>query len=235
MIQFNLLPDVKVQYIKTQRTKRMVMLTSVVIAGVSVLIVAMTFSYSLTQKRHLTKLDKHIKSIRTELESNKELTKILSVQNQLNSLPQLYAGRPAADRLPVYIEQTTPSNVSISKLTIDFSTSTIEVSGSATSLSSVNTYVDTLKYTKFKQNTENASDEKTESINAFKDVVMTKFGTEKGQSSYTINLNFDPLIFDGTKSISLEVPSLITTYSQQSNTSPFTGTQQQDKSSGGNQ
>ncbi len=235
MIQFNLLPDVKVQYIKTQRTKRMVMLTSVVIAGVSVLIVAMTFSYSLTQKRHLTKLDKHIKSIRTELESNKELTKILSVQNQLNSLPQLYAGRPAADRLPVYIEQTTPSNVGISKLTIDFSTSTIEVSGSATSLSSVNTYVDTLKYTKFKQNTENASDGKTESINAFKDVVMTKFGTEKGQSSYTINLNFDPLIFDGTKSISLDVPSLITTYSQQSNTSPFTGTQQQSKPSGGNQ
>lgn len=218
MIQFNLLPDVKVQYIKTQRTKRMVLFTSLIVAAISLLILFMTFSYNVAQKKHLSNLNKDIKSIRTELESNKELTKMLSVQNQLNSLPSLYAGRPAADRLPKYMEQTTPSNVYITKMNIDFSTSTMSISGTAASLSAVNTYIDTLKYTKFKTEPNG-----NESLNAYKDVVMSKFGNDKGKTTYTLTLGFDPKIYDNSVEVKLEVPNTVTTYAQQVENKLFDG------------
>ena len=51
---------------------------------------------------------------------------------------------------------------------------------------------------------------------------------------YTINFNFDPLIFDGTKIINLDVPNAVTTYSQQPSENLFNGSQQQNQSSGGN-
>lgn len=211
MIQFNLLPDVKVDYMKTQRTKRMVMIASLVSAAVSILILVVTFSYSVTQKRHLANLSSDIKSIKAELEGNSELTKILSVQNQLETLPALYDGRPAVNRLPVYIEQTTPVNVSLGKTSVDFSTSKFEITGSSDSLGSVNAYVDTLKFTKFKSD----SDSDT-TINAFKDVVLSKFGTNDGISTFVITLSFDPLIFDETKKIELLVPTTVTTRAQSS-------------------
>jgi Tfp pilus assembly protein PilN len=211
MIQFNLLPDVKVDYMKTQRTKRMVMIASLVSAAVSILILVVTFSYSVTQKRHLANLSSDIKSIKAELEGNSELTKILSVQNQLETLPALYDGRPAVNRLPIFIEQTTPVNIGLGKTSVDFSTSKFEITGSSDSLGSVNAYVDTLKFTKFK------SDADTDTTtNAFKDVVLSKFGTKDGVSTFVITLTFDPLIFDETKKIELLVPTTVTTRAQSS-------------------
>lgn len=217
MIQFNLLPDVKVQHIKTERTKRMVMLGSFALTGVSVLILVLMFSYSMAQKHHLSALNKDIKDIRTKLEGNKDLTRMLSVQNQLNSLPALYAGRPAADRLPAYIEQTTPNDVSISKLSIDFSTSSMQISGMATSLSAINKYVDTLKFTKF-----NVEDDPNNQKNAFKDVVLSQQSigskntnaTDGLNASYSIVFNFEPQIFDNAKPINLNIPAMTTTHAQ---------------------
>src|SRR5690554_4102999 len=111
MIQFNLLPDVKIEYIKSQRTKRLVMLITVIVTGASVGLLVLMFSYRTVQRQHLSNLNKDIAALRSELENNQDLTKILTVQNQLNSLPQLYEGRPAVDRLPEYLDQITPANV----------------------------------------------------------------------------------------------------------------------------
>lgn len=220
MVQLNLLPDVKVSHIKTQRAKRMVVLGSLIVAAVSIFILIMMFSYRMTQKQHLSNLNKDIKEIRAKLEGNKDLTRMLTVQNQLNSLPALYDGRPAADRLPVFIEQTTPNNVSISKLSLDFSTNTIELTGMAASLSAINTYVDTLKYTSF-----SFEGGETDPSRAFNDIVLAKHGidTNRGSSansgfnaSYTISMKFDPQIFDNTRGINLIVPSTVTTHAQDS-------------------
>lgn len=214
MIQFNLLPDVKVDYMRTQRTKRLVIVGSMIVAAISVLILVITFSFSATQKRHLANLSKDIDAIEKKLTSNTELTNILSVQNQLNTLPELYEGRPAANRLPSYIEQTTPADISIGKLSIDFSTNQMEISGLSSSLGSVNRYVDTLKYTKFK-----AGSESQELTSAFNNVVLSRFGKEKNEVSFSVNIAFDPLIFDETQQIALQVPNGITTRSQVGNNS----------------
>lgn len=206
MIQFNLLPDVKVQYIKTRRLKRIMLLVSFVAASASALLLFLAFSYTAVQKRHLTNLDADINRMEAEFQSNTELTRILSVQNQLNALPALYDGRPAVDRLPDYLDQTTPNGIRISSLTIDFSTSAVVISGKASSLELVNSYVDTLKFTAFKTNEEGSTP-----LNAFSAIVLTQFTRNDTEAGFTISFLFDPIIFDNTKQVELLVPSLVTT------------------------
>lgn len=206
MVQFNLLPDVKVQYLKTRRLKRVIILVAFAATALSVLILFLTFSYSTVQKRHLDNLDKDIKQMIGEFESNTELTKILSVQNQLDALPELYNGRPAVDRLPGYLEQTTPNGVSINRLAIDFSTSAVMISGQADTLEQVNSYVDTLKFTAFK-----TDEEGSQPTTAFTGVVLTQFSRDSEEASFTISLTFEPAIFDNTQQVELLVPSLTTT------------------------
>lgn len=206
MIQFNLLPDVKVQYMKTKQLKRVMLLASLLVTAVSVLFLFLTFSYTAFQKRHLSNLDTDITKLVGEFESNTELTKILSVQNQLSALPALYDGRPAVDRLPGYLEQTTPNGVSIRRLMIDFSTSAVEIIGQADRLEQVNAYVDTLKYTSYKTNDEGAVP-----ASAFSGVILTQFSRDVQEASFTINLTFDPMIFNNTKQVELTIPNLTTT------------------------
>lgn len=215
MIQFNLLPDIKVQYIKTQRLKRMMTTVSVVAIAASVGLLILMFSFVAVQNKHVENLDKDIDALTSELQGNPELTKILSVQNQLNSLPQLYAGRPAIDRLPGYIDQATPVGVNMGRLIVDFSTSTIEVTGQASSLELMNAYVDSLKYTTFEKTAEDGS---KQSALAFGNVVLTTVGRNAEGAEFTLIFNFDPYIFDINKQVALTVPSLVTTRAQAPNT-----------------
>lgn len=217
MIQFNLLPTVKVEHIRTQKIKRLVMVTSITAICVSAAILVLLFSYTAVQKRHISNLDSDVARLQGELESNSELKKILSVQSQLSSLPALYDGRPAVERLPVFIDQTTPADVGLGQLSIDFSLSTIQLSGKAASLSAINAHVDTLKLTKF-----TAGDGSQPEV-AFTNVVLSQFGRDDEGASFTIMLNFNPVMFDATQEVSLAVPSMITTRAQTNPAELFDG------------
>lgn len=208
MIQLNLLPDIKTQYIKGQNMKRLVLLIAMIAAGVAVGLVIITGALAATQKAHLGNLDEDIQRLTKELEDTPDLSRILSVQNQLNTLPGLYDGRPAIDRLPNYIDQTTPPGVRITRYMIDFSASKIEITGEADTLELVNSYADTLKYTEYYVGEDS---EQAETKQAFKDVVLVQFGRDDKSASYTITFAFDPVIFDITQSVTLTVPTLQTT------------------------
>jgi hypothetical protein len=204
MIQLNLLPQVKVDYIKGQHVKRLVMGISLVATAVSVGLVIIMFSLVAIQKKHVSDLDKDIDKLTTELKSTPDLDKILAVQSQLNVLPSLYDGRPAVDRLPTYLDQTTPTGVRINKIVVDYTLSTIVIEGKADTLELVNSYTDTLKFTTYKVGEE-------ASLQAFKDVVLLEFGRDEKEATYTISFGFDTTIFDITKTVNLVVPSLVTT------------------------
>lgn len=217
MIQFNLLPQVKIEHIRTQKIKRLVMVAAVACVGVSAGILILLFSYSAVQKRHISNLDRDIAAMQAELESNSELAGILSVQGQLNSLPALYDGRPAVERIPLFIDQTTPVDVGLGRFSIDFSESTIELSGTALSLSAVNAYVDALKLTKF------TVGEDSQSEPAFTGVVLSQFGRDDSEASFTISMSFNPVIFDSTRDVSLAVSNSVTTRGQSNPSDLFDG------------
>lgn len=213
MIQFNLLPDVKLEYIKARRTKRIVVLGSSLIAGVSVAImVVLFFATNVFQQRHLGNLDTDIKRDSQTLQQEPDLDKILTVQNQLIVMDDLHAKKPAASRFGTYLTQITPTNVSIVKLETDFTTNVMLFEGTAPSLSAVNQFVDTLKFTTYK-----AGDETDK---AFPAVILSSFGRSdientgsESPASYKLTVTFNPAIFDITKDTKLQVPKTVTTRS----------------------
>jgi len=209
MIQFNLLPDVKVAYIKAKRAKRVVMVVAAISVGVSVIILALMISAVALQNKHIADLDKQIRNSESTLNNTPDLAKILTIQNQLNSLPALYAKRPVTSRLYNYIQSTTPKEISITKIDLEFGANSLAITGNADSLETVNRYIDTLKFTKYF--TDDAKDTK---IDAFTQVVLASFNKDSLTATYTINFLFDPIIFDSSKVVTLDVPKTITTRSE---------------------
>lgn len=218
MIQLNLLPDVKLEYIKARRSQRLVMLVASVVTVVSILImVALLANVKGLQAKHLSDLDRDIRATTAKLQGNKDLNQVLTIQNQLNSLPSLDNQKPVASRLlgsgttPGFLTQVTPSDVSIGTAALDFTANTINIQGTAKSLYSVNQYADTLKFTKYILN----GDKSNEKL-AFSNVVLSNFSySQDGTVSYTLTCGFDPSLFDIQSKIDLDVPqNLITTRSQ---------------------
>lgn len=212
MIQLNLLPDVKMEYIKAQRTRSLVLSSAVIIALGSIALLILLLVVGGLQKKHISDLTKDIKADTATLQKQPELTKILTVQNQLQSLTALHEQKPAVSSLFGYLNQVTPTQVDITNFSVDFAANTITVTGTGDSLGAVNKYADTIKFTTF--TTKDDSQKKP----AFKDVVLTSFGVsgaggEGRAAAYTMTFSYDPAIFDVTKDVKLAVPSLTTTRS----------------------
>lgn len=208
MIQFNLLPDVKLEYIRARRTKQTVLFIAMGVAGFSFVIFVLLFlTVNVLQKQHLNNLSSDIKRDSQKLEGIEDLDRILTVQNQLNKLTELHEAKPVISRLKGYIAQVTPAQVSFARISLDIEAGTIHFTGSADSLKTVNQFVDTLKFTNY------TSGDSTEQKAAFTDVVLTVFGKDSKGSSYEIDLKFDPVIFSSKSDVRLIVPNIITTRS----------------------
>jgi hypothetical protein len=210
MIQFNLLPDIKIQYLRARRQKHLVMLISIVtiVASLAILVILISVVF-FVQKKSIGDLSKDITAASQELESTRDLTKMLTVQNQLKTLPTLHDTKPAVPRIFGYITQSTPVDASISRLQVDFVQQTVTLSGSAETLEVVNIFADTLKFTTF----HTARDAKNEK-QAFSSVVLSNFGRDSQGATYTITLKFDPVIFSQQEDITLTVPQKVTTRSE---------------------
>lgn len=153
MIQFNLLPEIKIQYIHARRQKHLVLLvSSLSIAACLVVIIALVSIVFVVQKKSISDLSKDITAASDELQNTPNLTKMLTVQNQLKVLPTLHEEKAVVSRIFGYITQSTPNEVSISRLNVDFATQLITISGSTNTLETVNRFTDTLKFTTYHTN-----------------------------------------------------------------------------------
>ena len=212
MTQFNLLPDIKLEYIKSKRTQDLVIFVSIVLIAAFLAIFVLLYIYvSIIQKQHLNSLSNKITSNTQQVSSGSNLDKVLTIQNQLESLPALYQARPATTELLPFVNQLTPATATISSLNVSFT---------ADSLSTINTFVDTLKFTTYTTGS-------SKGTNAFSNVVLSTFAvtTTPPGVSYTISFSYDPLIFNEANPATLSVPNIITTRSiTQQPTDLFLGT-----------
>jgi Tfp pilus assembly protein PilN len=200
MIQFNLLPNVKLEYVKAQRTKHfLALLSSVVgIVSIAVLLVAIVF-VDVMQKKTLSDENSDITRYSAQLKSIPNLNQILTVQNQLSTLTSLHEQKPVVSRLFTYVSQVTPSQANLNQLNIDYTGNTLTVGGVAPSLDVVSTYTDTLKATMY-------SVAGKGSTHAFSDVVLSSFGRDQNGATFTITCSFDPTIFNTDDNVQLTVP-----------------------------
>jgi Tfp pilus assembly protein PilN len=208
-VQFNLLPDVKLEYDRAQRAKRMVYTVSLLAMSIVIAVTAVSFfAVNVLQRKLLNDANNDINTYSQKLKSIPDLDKVLTIQNQLNSLPGLHQKKHITSRLFNYIPQVTPVNANIGKLTIDTTANTIDIDGTADTVETINKFVDTLKFTNYMIGG-GSSDQKK----AFSNVILTKVDRNKKNASYTIDANFDPALFDATQDVKLVVPQETTTRS----------------------
>jgi Tfp pilus assembly protein PilN len=207
MIQINLLPDVKMQYLKVRRTQRLVIsISTLLIVASLVIFVLLVGTVDVFQKKTLSDLNNNITTNEHQLQNTPNLNKILTVQNQLQVLSNMHNQKPAATRLFGFLQQVTPSSVTLSQFNIDYTQNTISVTGNADTLDTVNDYTDTLKFTTFKKSNGTTAD-------AFTSVVLSQFSRSTSGTTYTITASFDPNIFNSANNVALTVPNIISTRS----------------------
>jgi hypothetical protein len=213
MIQLNLLPDVKTKFIKAQRTKRTVLLSTFIISGVAIGVVLLLLSVVYgAQKLRLSSLDNDIKTKTAELTKVDSLDKILTIQNQLNTLPGLHSQKPVISRVFAFLPQLTPTEVSISSYNLKLDDTTMQFTGTAKDLISVNKFVDTLKFTKF---TTDSSPDVANAKPAFSEVVLSTFSRSEKEASYAVTLKYNADLFSSTnKTVTLVVPKITSTRSE---------------------
>jgi Tfp pilus assembly protein PilN len=210
MTEFNLLPDIKLAYIKAERQKQLIVSISVIASIAAVVVLALLLLFvDVVQKGSLSSVSIDIKHYSSQLQGTKDLNKILTVQNQLAALPALEKQNPLTSRIFGYLTQVTPAQVGIANLAADFTQNTMTITGTADSLATVNTYVDTLKFTTYK------TDSATTNSLAFSNVVLSTFSRDSKSATYTIACSFDPAIFSqASNNVSLTVPKIISTRSE---------------------
>ena len=216
MIQFNLLPDVKKEYIKAKRTKRLITSVSMLAIIVSIVVVGVLFSIvQFGQKKHITDLTEDISSNITEINEIEDLDKILTIQNQLDSLTFLHQDKPEASRLFSYLTSLAPADATIDNLDVDFLDSTMIITGTAKDIATVNLFADTLKFTKFTAEPLTADTEgaiPSEEMDMFSSV-LTQVSRSESDTNYVLETTFDSQVFDNTLAVVLRVPDTVTTRS----------------------
>ena len=211
--QLNLLPDVKLEYLKTSRNKRLVFSVSmiVIISSVAIILLLVSIAY-VFQKKNLSDLNADIVTYNSQLKDTPDLSKVLTIQNQLNTLPSLHENKAVAARLFDYVQQMTPEQASITQLDVDFEAHTMTVTGKAPLLDVANKFTDTIKFTTYHMTNAEKTDV-NDDPKAFSNVVLSQFVRNSSGANYTITLEYDPIIFDSGSAVKLGVPKIISTRS----------------------
>ncbi len=148
MIEINLIPDVKRELLRAQRVRSIVIsgaiVTSIVAAGV--VIAMLVYIYGVQSLRHYT-LDQDIKSQSSELSKVEDLSKILTIQNQLATMQNLNDKKQIDSRIFNVLSAVVPpepNTVKISRVTIDNAASKITLEGQTRAFDSMEVFKKTL-------------------------------------------------------------------------------------------
>jgi len=215
-VQFNLLPDTKLATVKSSRSRDLLVSFALIISAASaVIFLVLLMTTSVIQKKQLSNADKTIASDTAKLQSMNGLDKMITVQNQLSTLVDLHKNKHISSRIFSYLPEVTPTQVSLGRLAMDFKGNTMQIDGTAFDQKSVNTFIDTLKFTTYIVNSGDSPK------SAFPSVVESSFSIGSKNVGYSLNVIFDPALFANnvfdsqghSKAPTLQVPKLTTTRS----------------------
>lgn len=135
MIELNLIPDVKLELVKAKRFRTKIVTVSILISVVSIAAVAILASYAYgIQTVNSLLLDNSISSESKKLSSVEDLSKTLTIQNQLSLISNLNDSKKIDSRIfdvLFAVIPPAPNNVQISDLSIDSNSSIITIDGQA--------------------------------------------------------------------------------------------------------
>lgn len=239
MITLNLLPDIKKEYLKTNRNRRIiVVLAAVFSAGLLALVASGLIYTKLVRGPHAEAQQEDITAAVAQIKETEDLDKILTVNSQLQQLPALHEQKPLSSRLLQYLLVLTPDAVSINELTINFSDEEVidgvsnrfTMSGLAEEVADINILADTLK------NATYVIDKESESARAFTQVAVPTYGAVSDDGgtdigiAFTVQAQYDPAIFAATNTeLKLTVPNITSSKANQETPSLLFDTQEGDE------
>lgn len=135
MIEINLIPDVKQELIKAQRIRSKVIMGSIFIGMISIGVVVLLALniYSVQAFRSFT-ADNDIKDENSKFSSREDLSKTLTIQNQLTKISDLHSNKKIDSRifdLLKMIIPPAPNDIKISSLSVNADDSSITIEGQA--------------------------------------------------------------------------------------------------------
>ena len=167
MIEINLIPDVKQELLRAQRTRTAVISGSIVIsmAAAGIVVVLMLYVFGVQSVRSAI-LDGEIKTGADKLSQVQDLSKILTIQNQLSKISQLTSEKNMDSRLFDVLSGVippAPNDVQISQTSIDATAQTIRIEGQTHGYDSMEVFKKTLdnaiiSYTENGDNTQQTAD-----------------------------------------------------------------------------
>ena len=231
MIELNLLPDVKQEFVRAQRLSRKITIIMIItsIAAVGI-VIFFAFTVYIVQAATNGLLDTSIKDRSEKLQKTDNLARNLTIQNQLSTLPELHDQKQVYARLFDYLptlNPAAPNTVKISKLDINSEEGTIIVEGYAKDYKAVATFKDTLSNAELIY-----TDAEKQSIetNLFTDIVISDVGLGEDADGnqvtvFKATLTYDENAFmtvpEGAPTPTVRVPQRNTTPSAQQSSSVF--------------
>lgn len=149
MIQVNLIPDIKIQVIKARasRTKAIVIsiIISLVFVGVTILLALYTFAVQTVVDSNL---NNQISSEVDKFNSVEDISKLLTIQNQLKTIPLTHSSKNLTSRsFSILSPVITASGglTNISNTNIDLDTNTMNITGSTPNYATFESFLKSLQ------------------------------------------------------------------------------------------
>lgn len=151
MIEINLVPDVKQELIRAQRIRATVISLSIIVTIASGALLAGLAGYVFgVQTVRSALADADITSKNKQLQSNQDLAKILTIQNQLSKIISLDKAKNIDSRIFSVlgaIVPPAPNTIQISDLSIDNENQTITIQGQTSGFSALEVFKKTVSGT----------------------------------------------------------------------------------------
>lgn len=220
MIQLNLLPDLKKEYIKAQKTKGVVISTSILVTIGALGLSALLFIYvTFLQQVQMNLATDDIKQKHNQLQDIDDINKYLTLQAQLASLPQLHDQKGSYSRLFDFlgvINPGAPNNVSLTNLQLVTDQKSIMFTGTTASFETLNVFVDTLKNADVEYKADGQGDTIKEKM--FTQVLIQSSGLARvggnNAVSFTVKTVYGDNVFKVTNTdVKAVVPNITTTQS----------------------
>lgn len=202
MIQVNLLPDVKQEYLKAQQTKHTVLVGAVLVSIIVSALTILFFVYvQVVQPQYQKRVQNDIDAGVQEVKKKPNAQRIVTVQGVLEQVPALKDKQVVTSRIFDYLTQFTPRVVTYNKVNLNLAASSLTIAGSTVSYEKANELANNLKSAQFAYS-QGGSDQ---TIQPFAGVVFNSLGksesvTDGKPVSFEITFTFNPVMFDPSTS-----------------------------------
>lgn len=219
MIQINLLPDIKRQHLRAQRTRNIVIAISMLLSAIAVgVVVVMYLGLGATKVITSTTIQSN-KDLYKEISETDDINKLVTIQNQLTKIENLQNNRSVNSRMFAVLEAIAPkapAKVSFTSVTISPSESLMTIQAITTTgyetVESMKKKIAAAKMTYYQNAKDSGEKQETMLIQEQTKVAVSEVGygeNDKKETTVSFTMSFkyaDGLFNNTTKDIAISLP-----------------------------